>query len=149
MSVVHRSLIVWAMLTSFCALVAFKLDGRLDASWFLVFSTMYLLDVMLFFLLLLQISAAVRYNQSPAPVPGSARPSIIVMIIQHPFIAQSITRADQLVGITLKVVFQILLCIRLDSPTGPPYIVVFIPLWLFMITILWTVTKALIKSAAS
>jgi len=151
MSVVHRSLVVWTVLATFCGLVALKLEGRFEASWFAVFASMWLLDLMLLFLLFLQISASARYDTSPALVPGTgARASLLVRAVRNPFVAHTIARWQHIVVLALKILCQVLLCMRLDSPkTGPPLIFIFLPLWLILISILVSLTRSLVKSARS
>lgn len=43
----------------FFVMVAMKLEGRIELSWFLTFISMWILDLVLFLLLILQITAAV------------------------------------------------------------------------------------------
>lgn len=115
MAFVHKIMFAWFMVLVFLILLVVKLDGRIDEwNWFIIFIPMWILDFVV------------------------AVYCIINMIMHcknkwwHNVRETSLKRKLwSLIAITLKIVFQVLLCLRLHYVREMSLFFVLTPLWLF------------------
>ncbi|KAL2102441.1 hypothetical protein ACEWY4_001609 [Coilia grayii] len=114
MSLAQRALLAWVVSLVFLSLLVLKLDGRLQWSWFLVFTPVWLLDAALLLLLLLRMAGRCKagYEQAGA--------------------LQLRRKAWHLVALLLQLAFCLALCARLHGLTGLLLVYVCLPLWLLL-----------------
>ncbi|BFZ11397.1 hypothetical protein BsWGS_14436 [Bradybaena similaris] len=117
MAAVHKALFTWFTILVFLILFVLRADAKVDWNWFLIFIPLWLFDAVM-----------VTY--------------ILVNIIIHFRSAYCVTvdRNDMtknrkyglLAVCTLKIVFQVLLCLRLENFNISLYFVL-IPFWMMVI----------------
>ncbi|XP_063074111.1 transmembrane protein 60-like [Engraulis encrasicolus] len=117
MSLAQRALLAWMVSLVFLSLLVLKLDGRLQWSWFLVFTPVWLLDAALLLLLLLRMAGRCKagYDHQAAPLQLRLR-----------------RKAWHLAAVLLQLAFCLALCARLHGLTGLLMVYVCVPLWLLL-----------------
>ncbi|RWS30765.1 Transmembrane protein 60-like protein [Leptotrombidium deliense] len=109
MAVIHRALITWTLLTIFFILMILKVDDRSNLNWFVVFIPMFLFDVKLFSFFVIKTVQFWRRNGNHGNVRISVKMIPIMCVL-------------------LKVIFEILLCLRLQYSIQIPLLVIVAPL---------------------
>jgi Transmembrane Fragile-X-F protein len=97
MAVIHRALFTWFLVLLFLIFVALRVDAKTTWSWFVVFVPIWIYDVILLLYILYQIAQHLKGGRVLNNIP-----------IQRKLV--------YLLAWALKVSFQVLLCIRQDTP---------------------------------
>ncbi|UXI17131.1 type I inositol 3 4-bisphosphate 4-phosphatase-like [Sarcoptes scabiei] len=118
----HRSLLTALLLTIFLIVLLGKIDGKSSWNWFSIFAPIWVIDVVHFVLL--------RYTNQRSEI--STDDDAID------------SKRKNLMILSLKMLFQLLLCIKLEWFDFIPLFVVMMPLWAFMIIISINILRALI-----
>jgi hypothetical protein len=101
MAVIHRALFTWFLVLLFLIFVALRVDVKTTWSWFVVFVPIWIYDAILLLYILYQIAQHLKGGRVLNNIP-----------IQRKLV--------YLLAWALKVSFQVLLCIRLDTPVHEP-----------------------------
>lgn len=129
MALLHRALVAWFVALVFLILLVLQLDHRTQWSWFLVLVPIWFWDCLIIVLLALHL-----FSQHCSQHSISSRPWY--------FSKKLVTLMSP---ILLKIIFQCLLCNKLDNPSsGTPLYYLFIPLWLLLLAALVRLTRVLI-----
>lgn len=131
MAFIHKVTFCWIMVLVFIILLTLKLDGRItDWNWFIIFIPMWILD-----------SVITVYT-------------LINMVMHcknrwwHNVHETSLKRKTWcLGGISLKILFQVLLCLRLEYVKHLRLFYVMIPFWIFNMGCIGEVFTSLMKLA--
>jgi len=99
MAVIHRALFTWFLVLLFLIFVALRVDSKTAWSWFVVFIPIWIYDCILLLYILYQIAQHLKGGRVLNNIP-----------IQR--------KLWYLFAWALKISFQVLLCIRQDSPVG-------------------------------
>ncbi len=119
MTVLHRALCTWFICLIFLILLVLRLDERTRWSWFIVFIPMWLYDsILLLYLTFNLVTHFKRGHNNRNNIRGLRR------------------RIWNLVCALLKLVAQIMLCLKLENKDNPdfqlPLYFVMIPLWVIL-----------------
>lgn len=115
MAFVHKVQFCWFMVLAFIILLTLKLDGRINSwNWFIVFIPMWLLDsvVIVFTFINMILHCKNRWWLSSIEVP-------------------LLRKAWCMCNIVSKLIFEVLLCLRLQYITNLGLYIVMIPFWIF------------------
>lgn len=128
MALLHRALVAWFVALVFLILLVLQLDHRTQWSWFLVLVPIWFWDCLIIVLLGLHLfSQHCSQHLSSRPLYFFKKLGTLMS------------------PILLKIIFQCLLCNKLDSPSsGIPLFYLFIPLWLLLLAALVKLTRVLI-----
>lgn len=117
MAFIHKVQLCWFTFLVFIILLTLKLDGRIDAwNWFIIFIPMWILDSVITVFTLINMIMHCRNKW------------------WHNVHETSLKRKTWcLTGILLKLLFQVLLCLRLQYFQDElKFFMVMIPVWLFL-----------------
>jgi len=112
MAVIHRALFTWVMLALFLVLLVLRLDERVRWSWFIVFSTVWLHDAIVLMSLVVKVVTACK--ESPESTRRQAARCLYCLL-----------------ACALKLIFQVLLCLKLDGG-GLTLRTILMPMWVFL-----------------
>ncbi|KAH9417486.1 transmembrane protein 60 [Dermatophagoides pteronyssinus] len=115
----HRSLFVSLLITVFLIILLGKIDGRSNWTWFSIFTPIWILDLFTYLLYYARQRTTEFYYDFKS---------------KHIIIG----------SIILKLIFQCLLCVKLEYFESLSLFIVFIPLWIFLIIISVNVFREMI-----
>ncbi|XP_076457105.1 transmembrane protein 60-like [Babylonia areolata] len=114
MAVIQRALFTWFTALDFLIFLVLKLDGKINWNWFLIFTPLWVFDLVV--IVYLTVNAIIhckngydRRNHSDLSVPRKIW-----------FIA----------AVSLKLLFQLLLCLRLEYIASMSLYYIMIPFWI-------------------
>ena len=119
MAVIHRALVTWFLVFLFLIFLIFKLDGRFEWNWFVVFTPMWIFDLKLATFLMVKIFQNSRRRNGPI--------ENISVLLRKRFV--------YLASVIFKLVFQSLLCLKLQYYSSLSIYIVMTPFWGLMITL--------------
>lgn len=123
--VMHRALFTWFILLLFFILLCLRLDERIRWNWFLIFLPMWLFDVVLTINALFNIVMHCKHdNFSDLP---KVKNSVVLLVI------------------ILKIVSQIMICLKLEYKLNLTLYHVLIPFWLLLPVVIIDISLTLFK----
>lgn len=132
-TIAHKVILFWLCLLVTLVVAVLKLDDKIDGNWFYVFIPQFFIDIiMLICLLLFVINVYCRiasYAQTH-PAPKTAIAKCLACIL-------------------LKVLFEILLCIKLQYIPSMGSYIVMAPVWLLCLTAIAELSLSLFADRGS
>jgi len=121
MALVGRATVWWLLGTLFLLFVVLRLDGSTDWKWFVVFTPMWLLDILSIVSLITIVVVGTRNNR-------------FVQHINEFHVSKE--RAIYLIAVYVtKLTFGLLLCAKLDGYLAASYFFLFSPLWIMLLMV--------------
>jgi len=121
MAVQHRALWTWFIILIFLILLVLRLDEQTGWPWFIVFIPMWLYDSILFLYLIFNMIIHCKNGHDATPMRVS---DLLVRKIWY------------ICGVLMKLAFQIMLCLKLESTEGDdfdiPTYYLMLPLWIWL-----------------
>lgn len=118
MALVGRVTFLWILTSFFLLFVVLKLDGTINWFWLVVFVPMWILDVVTVVYIVVTLLYDYRRGDPPTVMDD------FNVLKRRKFI---------LIGMfVLKIIFMMLLCLKLDGFTIASYLFVCIPLWIVL-----------------
>ena len=127
MAVVHRALMTWFLVILFIIMVNFKMDSRAELNWFVVFTPMFVWDVKLITFLTFNAFRNSRRRNGPT--------ESVIGTFQK--------KTAYLSCVFLKLLFQIVLCLKLQYFASIHIVFVMIPLWLLFMLLITALIQTL------
>ncbi|XP_041482602.1 transmembrane protein 60-like [Lytechinus pictus] len=115
MALAPKVIMTWFFTLLFLILLALRLDQNTTWNWFIIFLPLWIFDFLVLCIQLLRIVTHVRTGHD-----------------RHLEMTMS-TKIFFVIGIGLKLLFQVLLCVRLEYKHDLALFYVFIPLWVILI----------------
>lgn len=129
--IIHKVLFTWISVLIFLIFLVLRLDEQITWNWLLVFIPMWLYDIVMIMYVLFYIVIWYRggtQNDEPISIPRK---------VWH------------LIAVVLKMLFQILLCLRLQDVVNIPSYCVALPFWILFIVMIGDFTRALVPANQS
>lgn len=118
MGVVHRTIFTWFTILMFLVLLVLRIDNRTQWNWFVVFIPLWVFNAILLIYATFRTTSDCK-NRSDHAKKQRIRDVVII------------------VSILLMVVFEILLCLKLEYPSlNLPLAYVMIPFWIDLVALL-------------
>lgn len=128
MAILHRALFTWFIVLTFLILMVLKLDNKVDWNWFLIFTPMWLFDAV--------VTIYVTFKMIVHCKNGYDRTDLTMR-----------RKIYYMLGVFLKLSFQVLLCMRLQYYEIIRLLYVMIPLWILLLQTLVDVSVGLWRTA--
>lgn len=128
MTVNYRALIAWFLLLVFIVFLVVRLDEKVSWNWFIVFIPMWLLDVLIVIYVAIYM---VRHCTSGVDPSGRSM----------------LRKVGFLVCVGLKILFEVLICLRVEYLSSITAYVVAIPIWVLLIVAVCDVTHSVLHRA--
>lgn len=128
MAVLQKSISVWLLTAVLCGLALVKLEGKSTMDWSVVFLPLWILNCILLSNGILIIAHLLKF-----PLEDYRR-----RVLNR--------KIGLIVGVILKFVFEILLCLKLQFFHNLPLFFAMIPLWILLALIIHSLVQHLITS---
>lgn len=125
MAVFHRGLFTWFIIAVFLILLSLRLEDRTGWNWFIVFIPVWLYDIILLIYVIFHLTSHCKHDTE-----GTSLNSHIWYII----------------AVILKMVAQIMLCLKLQYKLNLTIYQVMIPVWILFPIMVVGVTHKLYKT---
>lgn len=133
MAAVHRAVFIWLWLLIFLVLLVLRLDQKIVWNWFAIFFPMWVLNMVFTAYSIVNVIDQSRRFRQQSNAGGTTNNTF-----RSPTLRIDLRRSfTRLIGILLKLTFEICLCIKLEYDfVGFRLVYVMIPFWILMIAIL-------------
>ncbi|XP_072180664.1 transmembrane protein 60-like [Diadema setosum] len=115
MALAPKVVLTWFFMLVFFIFLALHLDQKTKWNWFLIFIPLWLFDILVLLIQLLRIITHARTGHD-----------------RHLEMTMS-TKIFFVIGISLKLAFQVLVCVRLELQQSLSLFFIFIPLWVILL----------------
>ncbi|XP_071489527.1 transmembrane protein 60-like [Diadema antillarum] len=115
MALAPKVVLTWFFMLVFFIFLALHLDQKIKWNWFLIFIPLWLFDILVLLIQLLRIITHARTGHD-----------------RHLEMTMS-TKIFFVIGISLKLAFQVLVCVRLELQQSLSLFFIFIPLWVILL----------------
>lgn len=116
MAFIHRAQFSWFLALGFIILLTLKLDGRInDWNWFIIFIPQWIFDLVVILYTLIKIIMRYRYGNSHQMHETSMKRKLWCLIV-----------------VVLKLLFQVLLCLKLQYAPQIRMFYTVIPIWIIL-----------------